>query len=56
VNLLDTDTLSLLFAAHQRVTDHYNRATDDVVTTIITRIEILERLLQDTGLLRGQLP
>jgi len=42
VNLLDTDTLSLLFAGHPRVSQHVRRATDEVATTIITRIEILE--------------
>jgi tRNA(fMet)-specific endonuclease VapC len=40
--LLDTDILSLLFAAHPRVVDRYNRETDIVATTLITRIEMLE--------------
>ena len=40
--LLDTDTLSLLFAGHPRVAERFREATDDVATTIISRIEILE--------------
>src|SRR5262249_19920236 len=40
--LLDTDTLSLLFAAHAQVAERFRQTTDEVATTIITRIEILE--------------
>ena len=40
--LLDTDTLSLLFAGHPRVAERFRQATDDAATTIISRIEILE--------------
>ncbi len=40
--LLDTDILSLLFAAHARVTKRFDTETDDVATTILTRIETLE--------------
>jgi tRNA(fMet)-specific endonuclease VapC len=39
--LLDTDSLTLLFAAHTRVAERYRRETDEVATTVITRIEIL---------------
>ncbi len=42
MNVLDTDTFSLLFADHPRVTEQYRRTTEAVVTTIITRIEILD--------------
>jgi tRNA(fMet)-specific endonuclease VapC len=40
--VLDTDTLSLLFANHARVVARYRAETDDVVTTIISRIETLQ--------------
>jgi tRNA(fMet)-specific endonuclease VapC len=40
--VLDTDTLSLLFANHARVAVRYRAETDEVVTTIITRIETLQ--------------
>lgn len=39
---LDTDTVSLLFTNHSRVAARYRAATDDVVVTIISRIEILQ--------------
>ena len=39
--VLDTDTVSLLFAGHARVLERYRRETDEVVTTIVTRIEML---------------
>lgn len=42
MKLLDTDTLSLLFAAHPRVAERYRREDDSVATTLIPRIEILE--------------
>ncbi len=42
MSLLDTDTLSLLFAAHSQVTEHFEKEQDEVATTIITRIEMLE--------------
>ena len=38
---LDTDTLSLLFAAHERVTERFHAEPDEVATTLITRIEML---------------
>jgi hypothetical protein len=37
--VLDTDTLSLLFANHARVVARYRAETGEVVTTIISRIE-----------------
>jgi tRNA(fMet)-specific endonuclease VapC len=40
--LLDTDTLSLLFAAHPRVAERFRQETDDVAPTVVSRIEILE--------------
>jgi predicted nucleic acid-binding protein len=40
--LLDTDHLSLLFAGHPRVAERFRAATDEVATTIISRIEALE--------------
>jgi tRNA(fMet)-specific endonuclease VapC len=40
--VLDTDTLSLLFRAHARVTERVAQATEEVVITLITRIEILQ--------------
>src|SRR4029077_18103618 len=40
--ILDTDTLSLLFANHARVVERYRAEADEVVSTIITRIETLQ--------------
>jgi tRNA(fMet)-specific endonuclease VapC len=40
--VLDTDTLSLLFRAHARVTERVAQATEEVVITLISRIEILQ--------------
>jgi tRNA(fMet)-specific endonuclease VapC len=40
--ILDTDILSLLFADHPRVSDRFRQETDQIASTIITRIEILE--------------
>jgi tRNA(fMet)-specific endonuclease VapC len=40
--LLDTDTLSLLLRGHPRVTERVAQATEEVATTLITRIEILQ--------------
>ncbi len=40
--LLDTDTLTLLLAEHPRVVDCYDRETDEVAITVITRIEVLQ--------------
>jgi tRNA(fMet)-specific endonuclease VapC len=39
--LLDTDTVTLLFAEHARVLEHYQKAKDVVGTTAISRIESL---------------
>lgn len=63
--LLDTDTLSMLFADHSRVAARYRQAGDLVGTTVITRIEMLvgrfqfilkaedgEKLQRARGLLR----
>ncbi len=41
MNLLDTDTLSLLMAGHARVTERVSQASR-VAITIVTRIEILQ--------------
>jgi predicted nucleic acid-binding protein len=40
--LLDTDHLSLLLADHPRVADRFRAATEEVATTIISRIEALD--------------
>lgn len=40
--VLDTDTLSLLFAGHTRTAERYQAATEEVVITIISRIETLQ--------------
>jgi tRNA(fMet)-specific endonuclease VapC len=59
--VLDTDTLSLLFANHARVAARYRAETDDVVTTVISRIEVLQgrfstmlKAADGAELLRGQ--
>jgi tRNA(fMet)-specific endonuclease VapC len=39
--VLDTDIVSLLFENHPRVSERYRQETDVVVTTVVTRIEIL---------------
>ena len=41
MNLLDSDTVTLLAAGHPRVTERVLSATRVVATTIITRIEVL---------------
>lgn len=40
--ILDTDTLSLLFANHTGVAARYRAENDEVVSTIISRIETLQ--------------
>jgi tRNA(fMet)-specific endonuclease VapC len=40
--LLDTDTFSFLLAEHPRITARFHEATEEVATTLITRIEALE--------------
>jgi tRNA(fMet)-specific endonuclease VapC len=40
--VLDTDTLSLLLRAHVRVTERVAQAEEEVVITLITRIELLQ--------------
>src|SRR5260370_4271386 len=42
MTILDTDILSLLFAGHPRVTERFDREEDEIVSTIVSRIEILE--------------
>lgn len=42
MKVLDTNTLTHLFASHPRVVEHYRRETDEVVTTVINRVEILQ--------------
>jgi tRNA(fMet)-specific endonuclease VapC len=42
MTILDTDILSLLIAGHPRVTERFHREVDEIVTTIVSRIEILE--------------
>jgi tRNA(fMet)-specific endonuclease VapC len=41
MTILDTDILSLFFADHPRVTERFRREQDMVVSTIVSRIEIL---------------
>jgi len=41
MNLLDSDTLTLLTGGHPRVIERVMAATDAVATTVISRIEIL---------------
>src|SRR5437868_1778829 len=40
--VLDTDTLTLFFRNHALVLERFRNATDEVVSTIISRIEILK--------------
>ena len=40
MRILDTNTLAHLFRGHQRVVQRYQEETDQVATTIISRIEI----------------
>jgi tRNA(fMet)-specific endonuclease VapC len=40
--LIDTDTLTLLFQGHPRVQSRMRSSEDDVATTIITWIEVLQ--------------
>jgi tRNA(fMet)-specific endonuclease VapC len=40
--VLDTDMLALLLADYLRVTERYRRKADEVVITIMSRIEVLE--------------
>ncbi|MHB1423189.1 MAG: type II toxin-antitoxin system VapC family toxin [Gemmataceae bacterium] len=40
--VLDTDTLTHLIAEHPRVSECYRRQVDEVVITIVSRIEVLE--------------
>jgi tRNA(fMet)-specific endonuclease VapC len=63
MHLLDTDTLTHLYAGHPRVTEHLRQLADpDVSTTIITKIELLRGRFEFTlkvatgaELLRAQL-
>jgi len=40
--VLDTDMLTHLLAEHPRVVERYRREADEVVITVMTRIEVLE--------------
>jgi hypothetical protein len=40
--VVDTDTMTLLQRGHGPVTERFHRASREVVTTIISRIEILD--------------
>lgn len=42
MKILDTDTLTLLFAGHPQVVARHAAESDEVATTIISRIEILQ--------------
>jgi tRNA(fMet)-specific endonuclease VapC len=39
--VLDTDTVSMLFQAHPQVSERYRRETEEIVITVVTRIEAL---------------
>ena len=41
MTILDTDILSMLFAGHLRVAGRFRRERDEVVSTLVSRIEIL---------------
>jgi tRNA(fMet)-specific endonuclease VapC len=42
MKLLDTNTLTHLFAKHPRVVERYRQEADEVATTVINRVEILQ--------------
>jgi tRNA(fMet)-specific endonuclease VapC len=42
MKLLDTNTLTHLFASHPRVLERYRGEADEVATTIVSRIEVLQ--------------
>jgi tRNA(fMet)-specific endonuclease VapC len=42
VKILDSDILSLLFHDHPKVVERHRRETDEVATTIVSRIQILQ--------------
>jgi tRNA(fMet)-specific endonuclease VapC len=42
MKVLDTDTLTHLFGGHPRVLEAFNKETEEVATTVISRIEILQ--------------
>src|SRR5262249_47942682 len=53
--LLDTDTFSLLFGGHPKVSERLAAAADTVAITIATRVEALEgRLAFLTGAANGE--
>jgi tRNA(fMet)-specific endonuclease VapC len=42
MKILDTNTLTHLFEAHPRVVEQYEKESDEIAMTIISRIEILQ--------------
>ncbi len=42
MKVLDTNTLTHLFGGHQRVVEALGRESEDIATTVISRIEILK--------------
>jgi tRNA(fMet)-specific endonuclease VapC len=42
MNVLDTDSLTLLMHGHPRMTERVSQAEDEVVITVISRIEVLQ--------------
>ncbi len=42
MKVLDTDTVTLLEHGHPRTTERLGRETEEIATTVITRIEILQ--------------
>jgi len=42
MKVLDTDTLTLLFAGHRRVIEHHQQETEEVAITVVSQIETLQ--------------
>jgi hypothetical protein len=42
VKILDSDILSLLFHDHSRVVERHRQENDEVATTIVSRIQVLQ--------------
>jgi tRNA(fMet)-specific endonuclease VapC len=42
MKILDTNTLTHLFEGHRRTTERFERENEEIATTIISRIEILQ--------------
>jgi tRNA(fMet)-specific endonuclease VapC len=42
MKVLDTSTLTHLFAGHERVLEAFSRETEEIATTVVSRIELLQ--------------